>query len=112
MGFTDYGKNNMLESLLKDQQVYIGLHTNLGEVKASEYERQELNFAVAENGQIVSNEDIFFPIAQSVWGEITTLAIYDGQNNILAESAPEWIKKIDAGSQYHIPAGMAIARLI
>ena len=112
MGFTDIGKNQMLERVLKDKQVQIGLHTEEGEVKATEYERQNIKWHLAENGQIVSSEEIFFPIAKSSWGIITDIAIYDTEENIIATASPEWKKNIEAGSQYYIGAGMAIARIL
>ena len=112
MAFTDYGKNSMLEFRLKDNPTYVGLHTASGEVSASDYKRQKLSFLPASNGQIVTSEDVFFPIATSLWGEISSIGLYDESGELLAETKPEWIKTIDPGSQYHIPKGMGIARLI
>lgn len=112
MGFTEYGKNTMLDFRLKDNKTFVGLHNSQGEVTASDYKRQEVNFSPSANGQIVTSGDIFFPVAASHWGEIIAVGLYDSNGNLLAESKPEWIKTIDAGSQYHIPKGMGIARLI
>lgn len=111
-GFTDVAKNKMLDHQLKEEVITVALFSDDVEITAPEYQRQEAKFTLAENGQTVNENDIFFPIAQSTWGRITEVAMYDSEDQLIAKMSPERIKIIDAGSQYHIPKKMIIARMI
>lgn len=113
-GFSERAKNDMLNSRFVAGNVYVALFNKDGEVAAAEYSRQQADFSVPEFGQTVNQNDIFFPVANTDWGVITEVGLYDIEagGNLLAKMAPEWMKLINPGSQYHIPEGMAICRLI
>lgn len=113
-GFTEQARNDMLASRFTNSNIYVALFTSAGEVNVSEYKRQKANFSTPEKGQTVNTNAIFFPIVNTAWGTITEVGLFDAQTggNVLAKIAPEYVKVLDPGSQYHIPAGMALARLI
>lgn len=114
MSFTDKAKDDMLNSQFVQKGVYVGLFNANGEVTASEYKRIKINFARSEKGQIVNLQDIFFDIAKSSWGVVNAVGLFDSLTGgeLLGKMEPEYKKLIDTGTQFFIPKGMAIARLI
>lgn len=114
MAFTDVTKDSMLNSRFVEKEVYVGLFNSTGEVTASEYKRIKIPFSQSEKGQIINEKDIFFDVAKSSWGVIDSVGLFDSlqEGELLGEMEPEYKKFIDAGTQFFIPKGMAIARLI
>lgn len=108
---TVYLKDKVLNQEL--QGVYVGLLNGETEISKPSYERQSTELTPSSNGQRSNNADIFFPIAQESWGEITHIAIFDASSggNMLFVNKAEFVKTIDISSQYKIPKNYLIARL-
>ena len=106
-----YLKNKVLDDNL--QGVYVALISNSNEINKSSYERQEVSFKVASEGQTANDTDVLFPVATENWGNITEIALFDSESggNELFRSEPEIIKNIDEASQYKIPREHLIIRL-
>lgn len=114
MSFTEQARNDMLNSRFTASDIYVALFTSAGEVAVAGYTRQKATFSAPDKGQVVNTNAIFFPIVNTTWGTITEVGLFDAVTGgkLLAKMTPEYIKTMDPGSQYHIPSGMALARLI
>lgn len=108
---SNYLKNKILDDNL--QGVYVALISNGNEIDKPSYERQEVSFRNADEGQTSNDIDVLFPIAEEDWGDITGVAIFDSESggNELFKSEPEIIKNIDKASQYKIPDSYLVIRL-
>lgn len=106
-----YLKNKVLTDNL--QGVYVGLYSGDTEISQPSYKRQPVTFLAPDDGQTSNNADVFFPIAQEVWGDITHIGIFDSVTggNLLFRSPAEFVKTIDVSSQYKIPKNYLIVRL-
>lgn len=109
---TEYEKNRILTESLINKKVYCALLGD-NEITNSDYKRVEISFEKPKNGQTYNNKDIEFPIANSNWGDIKKIAIFDSvtSGNKMWESEPEVVKSIGEASQYKIPIGYMIVRL-
>lgn len=108
---TTYLKNKVLNEEL--QGVFVALFNGTTELAQTSYARKPATFVTSAEGQTSNNNDILFPIAQEVWGEITHIAIFDALSggNMLFKSNAEFVKLIDISSQYKIPKNYLIVRL-
>lgn len=106
-----YLQNKVLKDNLQD--VYIALLNGDEEVSEASYDRQSIKFIEPEDGQTSNEEDVFFPIAEEPWGNITHLAIYDNETNgnELFKTRADFAKHIDVSAQYRIPRNYLIVRV-
>lgn len=119
---SDYAENKLLNHLLgiesfsMPENVYIALFntdpTDAGtgtEVSGSGYERKKATgtFTKAVNGTTWSTVSHMFPAAQSLWGEITHIGIYDSPKggNLLAHGKLKNEKTIAATDKIEIEPG-------
>lgn len=85
---------------------YVGLLVDGSEVNASEYERQEITFEDPTDDGVKNDEEIRFPIAESDWGTIDGLAIYDSETGgDKMDEVDVTGRKVDENEQPLIPAG-------
>lgn len=113
---SEYLKNRIIEDYFRTNPVYVALFNadaDNAEVNGTSYQRQEVTFVDPDNGQTTNTEDILFPVAEEVWGNITHVGIYDSQTdgNQLFLSPAEFEQTIDVSSQYKIPKNYLIVRL-
>ncbi|MFJ5771392.1 hypothetical protein [Psychrobacillus sp. NPDC093180] len=108
-----YLKNKVLADNLRVTPVYLALFSNDVEVNKASYKRQVGTFVEPVDGQTSNNEDVLFPIATEIWGDITHIGIFDSatEGNLLFKSPAEFVKTIDISSQYKIPKNYLIVRL-
>lgn len=108
-----YLKNKVLTDNLRTTPVYVALFAGETEVVSVGYTRQSATFIAPVDGQTTNEVDILFPIATSLWGDITQIAVYDALmvGNQLFKSPAELIKTIDVSSQYKVPKNYLIIRL-
>lgn len=119
---SDYLEKKLLDHVLRNTpftsptKVYLGLFTSnptdadVGdEVSAGEYERQEISFGAASTpgGASANNEDIMFPIAESNWGTVTHLGIYDAKigGNLLLHGSLNAARTINIDNQLIVLVG-------
>lgn len=110
---TEYEKNEVLKLRCIDRQLYCGLISNNKEIDSASYKRVPAKFTDPVKGQIYNKEDITFPIATEVWGDITEIALYDSVSggNCTWKGNAEVVKTIGIASQYKIPKNYLIVRL-
>lgn len=110
---TVYLKNKVLNDNLRTSTVYVGLFENDNEINKPSYQRQSIGFIEPSEGQTSNDTDVFFPIAQEEWGNITHIGIFDAETNgnLLFKAPAEFVKHIDVSGQYRIPKNYLIVRL-
>lgn len=108
-----YLKNKVLTDNLRTTPVYVALFNDSVEIAQPSYARQLIAFILPTDGQTSNNADVFFPIANETWGNITHIGIFDSAiaGNLLFKSPAEFVKNIDFSSQYKIPKNYLIVRL-
>lgn len=120
---SDYLENKLLDHSLATaaytapSAVYVGLHTGsplddesgANEISTSGtgYVRKEATFAVATAGSASTNATVTFDAAQSNWGTITHIAVYDAAiaGNLLYHGAVTTSKTIETGDTFQISTG-------
>ena len=117
---SDYLENALINHVLRGipfsspPAVYLALFTSDptdagtgAEVAAPEYQRQQATFAAPSDGTTTNTDQINFPIAQSSWGTITHIGIFDARTggNLLFHGPAEVSKAIEANDQYVIRTG-------
>ncbi len=116
---TDYGEKKALEYIFKTMctKYYVGAFTvapsdtsSGTEVDAEDYARQEITFGNVTEGNpsyISNNVVVEFPVAESDWGTVVALAIFDApeEGNMIAFSEVETPRHIEEGIALRIPAG-------
>jgi len=116
---TNYGEGKALEYLFKTMctKYYVGAFTvapsdtsSGTEVNAEEYVRQEITFGDVTEGNpsTISNSNVVeFPVAQSDWGTVVALAIFDAATggNMIAFSNVDTPRHVDVGIALRIPVG-------
>jgi len=111
MAFTTYQKEQVLNAYFTTQTLYLGLLKDNGEVNASGYERMEMTFtAPIENSGVVYVENaemIEFEPAESDWGIVTQLAVFDSATggNIIDVGEISNPANVLEGRQFWIDAG-------
>lgn len=106
-----YLKNKVLRDNL--QGAHVALYNENTEVVQPSYARQAVRFVDPTDGQTSNEADILFPIAAEAWGDITHIGVFSAATggNLLFRSPAEFVKNIDASSQYKIPKNYLIIRL-
>ena len=120
---SDYLENKLLDHSLATaaytapSAVYVGLHTGsplddesgANEISTSGtgYVRKGATFAVATAGSASTNATVTFDAAQSNWGTITHIAVYDAAiaGNLLYHGAVTTSKTIETGDTFQISTG-------
>lgn len=109
--------NHMLrgEPFRPPQRVYMGLlnaaPTSIraaAEVSGSGYERQAVEFAEATAGVLEVGQEVGFPVAQSGWGTVVAIGVYDDAEagNLLLWSELAEAKPIGVPDLFKFPVGM------
>jgi len=113
MSMSVFLKNSIIDDYLRTDTVYVALFAGESEVSQGSYVRQPIEFVSPENGQSTNAEDVLFPVAEEVWGDITEVGIYDSQSggNELFREEAEFTQTLDVSSQYRIPRNYMIVRL-
>lgn len=109
---TEHEKNRILKESLITRKVYCGL-ADQSEIAGASYKRVEVTFQEPSGGQTQNSEDIVFPIANEIWGNVSKIALYDAptSGNKVWEASPEVVKNIGVAAQYKIPRGYMIVRI-
>lgn len=116
---TNYGEAQALTYLFKTMAThyYVGAFTVAPsdtspgtEVNASDYIRQEITFGNVTEGNpsTISNSNaVEFPVAESDWGTVVALAIFDAATggNMIAFSNVDTPRHVDVGIALRIPVG-------
>ena len=110
---TEYLKHKVLTDNLIAAPVFVALFNNNTEIAQASYARQPVTFNAPANGQTSNSAEVFFPIANENWGNVTHIGIFDAATggNMLFKSVAEFEKTIEISSQYKIPKNYLIVRL-
>lgn len=126
MSMTDYLEAALLNHVFRNVPytpptvLYVGLFTAAPdeagggtEVSGGGYARQQAAFAAPSGGQISNSADITFPVAETAWGTITHVALFDAATggNMLCYAALQAAKAIEAGDQLIFRAGQLVISL-
>lgn len=93
--------------------VYVSLHTadptdtGANEITASGYIRKAASFGAPSDGVSTTNADITFDQANTAWGTITHVGIWDSDTsgNLYYHTALDAAKTIDTGDIFKIASG-------
>jgi hypothetical protein len=92
-----------------DADLEAGTLTNEVGTSGTAYARQAVTFAAASSGSSATNATVTFAAATSSWGEITHVAVMDGDtegsNNVLFWGRVTTAKTIDTGDTFQISSG-------
>jgi hypothetical protein len=117
---TYYLDDNFLNAALRGipfvppAAVYVALFTSTPdasgvgtEVVGGGYDRQLATFTVPENGEVRSTADVLFPVAQALWGTITSFGFVDAISggNLLYFGALSSPRLVDVSDQVRFGAG-------
>lgn len=93
--------SNVMMGLLLDENT---------EVSGGGYERQPVEFAVANNGQSTNVDPVEFPIATAPWGTVRYAAIYnDGE--MIYRNTLTIAQAVGTGNTFIVPANYFIVRV-
>src|SRR5690625_109611 len=111
MALTSYQKELVLDAYFTTQTLYLGLLKDDGEVDTSGYERMLMTFTapVSDNNitYVENAEMIEFEPAESDWGIVTQLAVFDSATggNIIDVGEISNPANVLEGRQFWIDAG-------
>lgn len=110
--FTVYAANLVLSQLFAGTSYAALLDAGQKEITGQGYARKPVSFTAPDNGAVLNVSDITFPVADSDWGDVAYIALYDDLNSghclSLSKTATQTIRQ---GNAYVIPKGYMIARI-
>lgn len=115
MNFTNFFRDKIGNHMLRAQsytppaQLYLALYTDSTdadgggtEVTGGSYVRQAFDFIAFVDGFADNDDDIVFPVATALWGDITNAAVHDNVSagNMLIQGPLAVTKTIDTDDQF------------
>lgn len=100
-------------------QIYVALYTVIPspaasgiEISGGGYIRQLVTFAAPNNGQLRSDADVVFPVANAVWGEVAGFALVDAvsEGNVLYYAGLGSPRNVDVSDQVKFPSGALVCQ--
>jgi hypothetical protein len=122
-----YLDNRYLNAALRNipfvpaSQIYVALYlvtpnaAGVGvEVSGSGYARQLVTFTAPMNGQLKSDNDVVFPLATALWGDIAGFGLVDAASggNVLYFANLGFPRTVDQSDQVKFPVGALVCQEI